>query len=169
MRAPGLRPPQHGISTHASCLPALTGERWFYDVPECDPLAQPLRTRSSPAPAQPPGGSPPAKALTEAELGAERRERARRAATGPPFAAAAFEMRTFWQGFTSPAAGTVRNYHGVSLEGRVSGELHAALTDYTTCYREKTSQTTDVRSLMVQTRERFVETDREFLAWRRRT
>jgi Protein of unknown function (DUF2274) len=49
-------------------------------------------------------------------------------------------------------------------QGRIPGELHAALTDYTTYYREKTGQTIHVWSLMVQMLERFVETDRGFLA-----
>ena len=62
-----------------------------------------------------------------------------------------------------------QNYPDASLKGRVPGELHAALTAYTTYYREKTGQTIDVWSLIVQMLERFVETDREFLAWRRRT
>ena len=63
----------------------------------------------------------------------------------------------------------VQSYRAVALKGRVPGELHAALTDYTTYYREKTGQTIDVWALMVQMLERFVETDREFLAWRRRS
>jgi hypothetical protein len=63
----------------------------------------------------------------------------------------------------------MQNYPDASLKGRVPGELHAALTAYTTYYREKTGQPIDVWSLLVQMLERFVETDREFLAWRRRT
>lgn len=30
-----------------------------------------------------------------------------------------------------------RNYRAISLKGCIPGELHAALTDYTTCYGEK--------------------------------
>ena len=63
----------------------------------------------------------------------------------------------------------VQTYRDVSLKGRAPGELHAALTAYATYYREKTGQTIDVWSLIVQMLERFVETDREFLAWRRRS
>ena len=61
----------------------------------------------------------------------------------------------------------VQTYRTVALKGRIPGELHAVLTDYTTYYREKTGQTIDVWALTVQMLERFVETDREFLAWRR--
>jgi hypothetical protein len=62
-----------------------------------------------------------------------------------------------------------QSYRAVALKGRILGELHAALTDCTTYYREKRGQTIDAWSLMVQMLERFVETDREFLAWRRRS
>jgi len=63
----------------------------------------------------------------------------------------------------------VQNYRAVSLKGRVPGGLHAALTEYTSYYSETRGQTIDVWSLMVQMLERFVETDRDFLAGRRRT
>jgi hypothetical protein len=43
------------------------------------------------------------------------------------------------------------------------------LTEYASYYSETTGQTINVWSLMVQMLERVVETDREFLAWPRRT
>jgi hypothetical protein len=63
----------------------------------------------------------------------------------------------------------VQNYSDVSLKGRVPGELHAALTAYTSYYRETVGQSIDVWPLIVQMLQRFVATDREFQAWRRRT
>jgi hypothetical protein len=52
--------------------------------------------------------------------------------------------------------------------GVVSSLSTRAPTDYTTYYRENTGQTINVWSLLAQMLERFVETDPEFLAWRRR-
>ena len=63
----------------------------------------------------------------------------------------------------------VQTYTDVSLKGRIPGELHAALTAYTSYYRETSGQPIEVWPLMVQMLQRFVETDREFQAWRRRT
>ena len=63
----------------------------------------------------------------------------------------------------------VQTFPDASLKGRVPGDLHAALTAYTTYYCETTGQTIDVWSLVVQMLQRFVETDREFQVWRRRT
>ena len=63
----------------------------------------------------------------------------------------------------------VQNYADVSLKGRVPGELHTALTSYTSYYHETIGQPIDVWCLIVQMLERFIETDREFQAWRRRT
>ena len=62
----------------------------------------------------------------------------------------------------------VQNYRAVSLKGRVPGELHATLTAYTSYYHETTGQPIDVWAVAMQMLQRFVETDREFLAWRRR-
>ena len=62
----------------------------------------------------------------------------------------------------------VQTYAAATLRGRVSGELHTTLTAYTTYYRETTGQAIEVWSLVVQMLQRFVETDREFQAWRRR-
>jgi hypothetical protein len=63
----------------------------------------------------------------------------------------------------------VQNYADASLKGRVPGELHAVLTAYTSYYHETTGQQIDVWPLIVQMLQRFIETDREFQAWRRRT
>jgi hypothetical protein len=61
----------------------------------------------------------------------------------------------------------VQTYPAAVLKGRVPGELHTALTAYTTYYRETAGQTIDVWSLVVQMLQRFVETDRDFQTWRR--
>ena len=63
----------------------------------------------------------------------------------------------------------VQTYTDVSLKGRVPGELHAALTAYTSYYRETSGQPIEVWPLIVQMLQRFLETDREFQTWRRRT
>ena len=63
----------------------------------------------------------------------------------------------------------VQNYADASLKGRVPGELHAALTAYASYYHETTGQPIEVWALVVQMLQRFVETDREFQTWRRRT
>ena len=63
----------------------------------------------------------------------------------------------------------VQTYTDVSLKGRVPGDLHAALTAYTSYYRETSGQSIEVWPLIVQMLQRFLETDREFQTWRRRT
>ena len=63
----------------------------------------------------------------------------------------------------------VQNYTDASLKGRVPGELHAALTANTTYYHETTGQPIELWALVIQMLERFIATDREFHAWRRRT
>ena len=63
----------------------------------------------------------------------------------------------------------VQTYTDVSLKGRVPGELHAALTAYTSYYRETSGQPIEVWPLIVQMLQRFLETDREFQTCRRRT
>ncbi len=62
----------------------------------------------------------------------------------------------------------VKTYPEASLKGRVPGELHAALTAYTSYYHETIGQPIDVWSLVVQMLQRFVETDREVQTWRGR-
>ena len=93
LRAQGSRLGQ-AANSHASRLPAPAGERWFDKVPDREPLAQPASTAPAPAPALPPGGTPSTKTLTEAELEAQRRQRATRAAMAAPIAAVAFEGRS---------------------------------------------------------------------------
>jgi hypothetical protein len=63
----------------------------------------------------------------------------------------------------------VQTYTDVLLKGRVPGELHAALTAYSSYYRETSGQPIEVWPLIVQMLQRFLETDREFQTWRRRT
>ena len=63
----------------------------------------------------------------------------------------------------------VQTYTDVPLKGRVPGELHAALTAYTSYYCETSGQPIEVWPLIVQMLQRFLETDREFQTWRRRT
>jgi type IV secretion system protein VirB10 len=93
LRAQGSRLAQDANS-YASHLPAPAGERWFDKVPDREPLAQPASTTPPAAPALPPASPPQAKTLTDAELEAQRRERALRAAMAAPIAAAAFEARS---------------------------------------------------------------------------
>jgi hypothetical protein len=56
----------------------------------------------------------------------------------------------------------------VKLSLRVSGELHADLAAYAAYYRETTGQPIEVRPLVMQMLEQFVDTDRTFQEWRRR-
>jgi hypothetical protein len=63
----------------------------------------------------------------------------------------------------------VRAYPAVVIKGRVPGELHRALTAYTTFYRETTKQEIELWPLLLQMLQQFVETDRDFQMWRRRT
>jgi type IV secretion system protein VirB10 len=93
LRAQGSRLAQDANS-HTSRLPTPAGERWFDKVPDREPLAQPASTTPAPVPALPPASPPPAKTLTDAELEAQRRERAVRAAMSAPIAAVAFEARS---------------------------------------------------------------------------
>ena len=44
----------------------------------------------------------------------------------------------------------VQTYADVSLKGRIPGELHAALTAYTSYYRETSGQPIEVWPLIVQ-------------------
>jgi hypothetical protein len=63
----------------------------------------------------------------------------------------------------------VRSYPAVVVKGRIPGELHTALTAYTTYYRETTKQPIELWPLVLQMLQQFVETDRDFQVWRRRT
>ncbi len=62
-----------------------------------------------------------------------------------------------------------QTYTDVSLKGRVPGELHAALSAYTSYYRETSGQPIEVWPLIVLMLQRFIETDRDFQTWRRRS
>ena len=61
-----------------------------------------------------------------------------------------------------------KTYPAAVLKGRVPGELHTALTAYAAYYRETTSQVIEVWALVLQMLRQFVDTDRNFQAWRRR-
>ena len=63
----------------------------------------------------------------------------------------------------------VRAYPAVVIKGRVPGDLHTALTAYTTYYGETTKQAIELWPLVLQILRQFVETDRDFQLWRRRT
>jgi hypothetical protein len=63
----------------------------------------------------------------------------------------------------------VQSYPPVMVKGRMSGELHLALSAYTAYYRETTGDAIDVWALVVQMVQQFLSTDYEFQAWRRRT
>ena len=63
----------------------------------------------------------------------------------------------------------VQTYAAALLKGRVPGELHTALTAYTAYYRETTGQTIELWPLIVQILQQFLDADKDFQAWRRRT
>ena len=63
----------------------------------------------------------------------------------------------------------VQNHPPALLKGRVPGELHTALTAYAAYYRETTGQTIELCPLVVQMAQQFMDADRDFEAWRRRT
>lgn len=62
-------------NSQASRVPPPAGERWFDQVPDCEPLAQPASRRARPAPALPPASPPPAKTRSETESADVCRER----------------------------------------------------------------------------------------------
>jgi hypothetical protein len=64
---------------------------------------------------------------------------------------------------------SIQSYTDVTPKGRVHGELHTALLAYTSHFHEATDQSIEVWPLLVQMVQRFVESGREFLTWRRRT
>ena len=63
----------------------------------------------------------------------------------------------------------IQIYPAAVLKGRVPGELHTALTAYAAYYQEATGQTIEVWPLVLRMLQQFVDTDRDFQAWRRRT
>ena len=62
----------------------------------------------------------------------------------------------------------VQSLPSVKLTGRVSGELHADLTAYADYYREVLHEPIAAWPLVIQILRNFMESDREFHAWRRR-
>jgi hypothetical protein len=62
----------------------------------------------------------------------------------------------------------VHSLPSVKLTGRVAGELHADLTAYADYYREILDEPIAVWPLAVQILRTFIDSDREFHAWRRR-
>jgi hypothetical protein len=63
----------------------------------------------------------------------------------------------------------VRTLAPVRLVGRVPGELHETLTAYARYYREEHGEAIDLWPLMVQMLRVFVDDDRLFQTWRRRS
>jgi hypothetical protein len=62
----------------------------------------------------------------------------------------------------------VHSLPSVKLTGRVPGELHADLTAYADYYREVLDEPIAVWPLVIQILQTFMDSDREFHAWRRR-
>jgi len=63
----------------------------------------------------------------------------------------------------------IQTYPAAVLKGRVPGELHTTLTAYAAYYHEATGRSIEVWPLVLQMLQQFVDTDRDFQAWRRRT
>lgn len=63
---------------------SLVGERWFDNVPACEPLAQHARTGLTSARTRPPANPRPARTLTDAELEAQQPRRTLRAGMAAP-------------------------------------------------------------------------------------
>ena len=63
----------------------------------------------------------------------------------------------------------IQSLPSVKLALRIPGKLQTALTSYAAYYRESTGHAIEVRSLVVHMVEQFVDTDRGFQMWRRRT
>jgi hypothetical protein len=63
----------------------------------------------------------------------------------------------------------VQTYPAAELKGRIPGEAYRVLTAYAAHCRETSGQTIEVWALVVQMVEQFMDSDRDFQAWRRRT
>ncbi len=63
----------------------------------------------------------------------------------------------------------VRNLVPVRVAGRVPGDLHEVLTAYTRYYREEHGEPIGLWPLVVQMVRAFVDDDRAFQTWRRRS
>jgi hypothetical protein len=62
----------------------------------------------------------------------------------------------------------VHSLPSVKLSGRVPGELHTDLTAYADYYREGLHEPITAWPLVVKILRTFIDSDREFHAWRRR-
>jgi type IV secretory pathway VirB10-like protein len=113
LRAQGARVPQDGSPARAP-KPAPAGERWFDKVPDHEP-ASPAAPGSALHPATP----APAETLDDAELEAQRRERALRAAMGAPIGAAAFEVQASKAGGSGPQRPATGVEGGVPTAGSI--------------------------------------------------
>ena len=121
LRAQSSRLAQDSNSARASQLPPAS-ERWFDKVPDREPSG-PLATTGTPptgpAPALLPSTPAPGRTLSDAELEAQRRDRARRAAMAAPIAAVAFEARSV----TSRAGGAERSTTAVATSPPAAGSI----------------------------------------------
>ena len=121
LRAQSSRLAQDSNSARASRLPPA-GERWFDKVPDREPSG-PLATTGTPptgpAPALLPSTPAPGRTLSDAELEAQRRDRARRAAMAAPIAAVAFEARSV----ASRASGPERSTTAVETRPATAGSI----------------------------------------------
>ena len=121
LRAQSSRLAQDSNSARASQLPPA-GERWFDKVPDREPSG-PLATTGTPptgpAPALLPSTPAPGRTLSDAELEAQRRDRARRAAMAAPIAAVAFEARSV----TARAGGPERSTTSVEPSPPTAGSI----------------------------------------------
>ena len=97
LRAQGSRLEQDASSPQAARLTDRSGERWFDKIPDREPSVQPAGATppaAAPSPALRPLAESRAATLSDADLEAQRRERALLAAMAAPIAAAAFEARS---------------------------------------------------------------------------
>ena len=63
----------------------------------------------------------------------------------------------------------LRTHPPVALKGRVPRDLHEALAVYADDYRSLHDEAIDLRSLLVRVLRTFLDVDRAFQAWCRRT
>jgi type IV secretion system protein TrbI len=121
LRAQSSRLMQDSISARASQVPPA-GERWFDKVPDREPSAPPTSADTPPAgPASVlhPSTPAPTGTLSDAELEAQRRDRARRAAMAAPIAAVAFEARSV----TTRGSGPERSTTSVEPSPPTAGSI----------------------------------------------
>ena len=121
LRAQSSRLAQDSNSTRASQLQPA-GERWFDKVPDREPsgpLASVGTPPTGPAAVLPPSTPAPGRTPSDAELEAQRRDRARRAAMAAPIAAVAFEARSV----TSRAGGAERSTTAIATSPPAAGSI----------------------------------------------